>query len=93
MTAHLPLRPAWTCTGCGAAWPCPSRRSQLTAEYSGADLPLSLYLAACLVEAAFDLPQISAGDLYARFLGWVPIRPRGPTTRAVGRARIPTRVL
>ncbi len=89
MTVHTPLRPAWTCTGCGADWPCPTRRSQLTAEYPAADLPLSLYLAACLVEAAYDQPNVSAGELYARFLGWVRVCPRSPGAEAVGRVRIP----
>jgi hypothetical protein len=54
----------------------PSGRAQLLAEYSAADLSLSLYLAARLVEAAHDQPGTGAGDLYARFLGWMRIGPR-----------------
>jgi hypothetical protein len=30
-----------------------------------------MFLAACMVEAAYDLPDCPAGQLYDRFLGWV----------------------
>jgi hypothetical protein len=71
MTAHNPIRPGWSCRGCGDDWPCPSRRQQLQAEYVDARVSLTLYLAACMVDAAFDLPIAPAGVLYDRFLGWV----------------------
>jgi hypothetical protein len=67
---HIPQRPDWSCAGCGDAWPCATRRSQLTAEYAGLRTGLVLYLAACMVDAAYDLPQIPAGGLYQRFLDW-----------------------
>lgn len=70
MTAHLPTRPTWACLGCGGAWPCPTRREQLLAEYTGAPVSLGMYLAACLVDAVMDIPDAPAGSLYRRFLGW-----------------------
>jgi hypothetical protein len=70
VTAHNPLRPGWSCGGCGTPWPCPTRQRQLQAEYTHAGVSLTLYLAACMVDAAFDLPIAPAGALYDRFLGW-----------------------
>ncbi len=74
MTEHAAVRPSWTCTGCASAWPCHTRRQQLTAEYDGAVVALSLYMVICFVEASADLPHATVGVLYQRFLGWV--RPR-----------------
>ena len=71
MSVHIPLRPQWRCAGCSRAWPCATRQDQLVAEYSADTLPLALYLAACLVDAAYDLPETPAGVLYQRFLGWL----------------------
>ena len=72
MTAlHRPLRPQWTCAGCGWDWPCPTRRGQLTAEYDRARVCLSLVMAEYFVEASEDLRDVPAGELYRRFLGWV----------------------
>ncbi|MBQ0905779.1 MULTISPECIES: flavin reductase [unclassified Micromonospora] len=70
MTNHLPITPAWTCGGCGADWPCHTRRRELRAEYDRAPVSLTLYLAAQLVEAAHDLTHVPAGHLHYRFLGW-----------------------
>jgi hypothetical protein len=70
MSVHLPQRPGWACAGCGAPWPCTTRKRQLTAEYAGARMSLMLYLAACFVEACEDLPHATVGGLYARFLLW-----------------------
>ena len=67
--AHIPVRPQWTCAGCGGSWPCQSRRHQLDPGHT--ELTLTLYLAACMVEAAQDLPDVGADALYTRFLGWV----------------------
>jgi hypothetical protein len=71
MTVHMPLRPLWSCAGCGDRWPCGPRQRQLRAEYSGTSVSLAMYLAACMVDAAHDLPHASAGLLYDRFLGWM----------------------
>jgi hypothetical protein len=71
VSSHVPVRPTWTCAGCSSAWPCDTRRAELLAEYDRAPVSLSLFLAACLVDAARDLPYASAGDLYGRFVGWM----------------------
>lgn len=71
VSTHLPMRPGWNCVGCGAAWPCPSARAQLRAEYDGALVSLAMYLGRCFVEAAEDLPQQPAGCLHERFVGWI----------------------
>jgi hypothetical protein len=86
MTAHLPSRPTWNCAGCGAPWPCPSRRGQLLAEYEGASVSLALFMTANFVEAASDLSWVSAGDLYGRFFSWLhERRPPQRVTREYGR--------
>jgi hypothetical protein len=77
VTAHIPLRPGWLCAGCGGHWPCGPRQRQLRAEYSGVSVSLAMFLAACMVEAAHDMPQAMAGQLYERFLGWVRHQPAG----------------
>lgn len=77
MTIHIPVRPAWTCAGCALDWPCPTRREQLRAEYAGSEVSLALYLAACLIDAASDLPRMPAGLLHDRFVGW-PLLPGWP---------------
>jgi hypothetical protein len=76
-----------------------ARRQQLARDYASAEVSLSIYLATCLVEAAADLPDRPAGELFEQFLGWLgppfdgrfprlpgiagPARWRGPT--CVGR--------
>ncbi|MET7950271.1 flavin reductase [Micromonospora sp. NPDC005324] len=70
MTTHLPVTPAWMCGGCGADWPCATRRRELLAEYHRAPVSLALYLAAHLVDAAQDLAHVPAGHLHYRILGW-----------------------
>jgi hypothetical protein len=71
VSPHTPMRPSWRCAGCGGEWPCPSARRRLLAEYEGATVSLALYLASNFVDAAADLPDLPAGNLYRRFLGWV----------------------
>ncbi|WP_433317553.1 flavin reductase [Micromonospora chersina] len=70
MTIHLAVTPAWTCGGCGTDWPCRTRRRELRAEYEAAPVSLALYLATQLVNATQDLPEVPAGHLHHRFLGW-----------------------
>lgn len=72
MTAHQPLRPNWSCVGCGYPWPCPSRRRQFQAEYADAPVSLALVLGSAFVEAAADLRGTPSGELHDRFVGWVP---------------------
>ncbi|MCW2643299.1 MAG: hypothetical protein JWP76_5605 [Dactylosporangium sp.] len=67
----MPMRPAWTCAGCGSDWPCQTKRSQLVAEYDRAYVSLGLLMSGYFVDAAEDLPLHPCGDLYARFVRWV----------------------
>lgn len=71
MSAHIPVRPTWMCAGCGQNWPCPTRRHELTAEFAGSSVCMSLYLASCMIEASQSIPAAPAGDLYYRFIGWI----------------------
>ncbi|GAB3174115.1 hypothetical protein GCM10027259_13640 [Micromonospora palomenae] len=70
MTAHGPVLPIWSCGGCGAPWPCVTRRRELRAEFEDAPVSLSLYMGAQLVRATADLTWAPAGTLHWRFLGW-----------------------
>ena len=70
MSIHLPLRPQWTCRGCGRHWPCPTRQRELLAEYQGARVSLMLYLSGYFVDACGDLPAAPSGTLHRRFFGW-----------------------
>ncbi|MEU4791159.1 hypothetical protein AB0F95_15810 [Micromonospora tulbaghiae] len=72
--AHLPLSPSWRCSGCAAAWPCPTKQSQLLVEFGGTTAGLAVYLGACLVAATKDLPALPPAQARARFLGWLPRR-------------------
>ncbi|MEH1058346.1 hypothetical protein V6U89_24440 [Micromonospora sp. CPCC 206171] len=71
MTVHGPVLPIWSCGGCGAPWPCPTRRRELCAEFEDAPVSLSLYMGAQLVRATADLTWVPAGTLHRRFLGWM----------------------
>jgi hypothetical protein len=75
MTAHQPIRPNWSCGGCGYPWPCPSRRRQLLGQYVDAPVSLALVLGSAFVEAAADLRTAPAGELHDRFVGWLPSYP------------------
>lgn len=72
---HLPIRPDWTCAGCGAAWPCRTRQRQLIAHYHQAPVSLMIYLSGFFIEACQDLPRTAAGALHQRFLGWPALIP------------------
>jgi len=70
---HMPVRPSWSCQECGRPWPCPTKKSDLAAEYRGARSALRIYLALFLVDAIDDFGQQHGGavpDLHARFLRW-----------------------
>jgi hypothetical protein len=45
--------------------------AQLLAEYDGAPVSLALLMSTYFCEAAHELPDARAGDLYTRFLGWL----------------------
>lgn len=70
MSFHIPIQPAWTCAGCADPWPCHTRREELLAEYAGATVSLSVYMATCLLDAMIDLADNRSGYLYWRFMGW-----------------------
>jgi hypothetical protein len=57
-------------------WPCEIRQRQLLGEYAdmGAEA-LWWFMAGCALEAAVDLPSVSAAWLRWRFCGWVPWEP------------------
>ncbi|HLL68510.1 MAG TPA: hypothetical protein VK453_22760 [Micromonosporaceae bacterium] len=67
----MPMTPTWDCSGCTGPWPCETKRRQLVAEYTDAPMSLYLMMAMRLTDASGDLPRVPAGELYARFLGWV----------------------
>jgi hypothetical protein len=69
--SHYPIRRTWRCTGCDRDWPCDTRRQQLVREYADAPTSLTLLMAAAFVEASADLAELTAGDLYHRFLSWI----------------------
>jgi hypothetical protein len=71
VTTHNPMTPAWTCVGCGAEWPCHTRRKELRAEFHRAPVSLSIYMGGYFVAAAPDLQYVPAGFLHNRFMGWV----------------------
>jgi hypothetical protein len=56
---------------CSLPWPCETRRRQLIAEYDRAKVSLSLLMSAYFVDAANDLPDVPAGELYGRFVLWI----------------------
>lgn len=77
-SAHQPERPSWKCRRCGADWPCEARRTELAAEFAGAATSLSLYLASYMVDAARELPHLTAAQLYSRFILWIRPPRRAP---------------
>ncbi|NJC72633.1 flavin reductase [Planosporangium thailandense] len=68
---HTPILPRWICAACARAWPCPTRRGQLSAAYDRAPACLALVMASRFVEASEDLHDVPAGELRVRFLGWL----------------------
>jgi hypothetical protein len=71
VSEHNASRPSWKCTGCGDPWPCTSRQRQLLAEYDRSPVALILYANALFLSACVDMPYAPAGELHARFLGWI----------------------
>ncbi|MDG4767725.1 hypothetical protein O7632_27055 [Solwaraspora sp. WMMD406] len=65
---HVAVRPSWSCAGCGGLWPCPVARSELAAVLGPAGL--ATYAVERMTEAAFDLPDVTAAELFDRFLVW-----------------------
>jgi hypothetical protein len=68
---HQPMRPSWDCSACAAPWPCQSKRGQLLAQYTGAQVSLGLLMGVQMCDASRELTQLRAGELHQRFLGWI----------------------
>jgi hypothetical protein len=68
---HTPRRPDWTCRDCDEAWPCPTRRDLLLAEFRDQPVAVVLYLAFCHEEASAHLTDLPADAVYTRMLGWI----------------------
>jgi len=74
MTSHLATRKTWRCIECGRPWPCYHAKDALLTEYAEVPTALVLYMAAAFAEAALDLRDRPADQLYFRFLGWLQLR-------------------
>jgi hypothetical protein len=48
-----------------------TRRRQLLGQYLDAPASLALVMGSAFVEAAVDLRDVSAGELYDQFVGWL----------------------
>jgi hypothetical protein len=81
--AHIPARPTWRCMGCAEPWPCAAKRVQLVAEYGDSPAELRTMMALRVADAAEDLRQFGAEQLWNRFLGWLPAPGQGPVIRWV----------
>jgi hypothetical protein len=72
VSSHQPTTQSWVCLACSLPWPCLTRRRQLLARYADSPASLALVLAAALVDACRDLPEVPAGELHAQLVGWLP---------------------
>lgn len=67
---HQPERPSWDCLSCRQPWPCPPARVQLGEAYGPDRAGLGMYLGALLFAAVAEMPTVSSGDLFDRFIAW-----------------------
>ncbi|GIF03677.1 hypothetical protein [Actinoplanes siamensis] len=65
---HLPARPSWNCRVCAQQWPCEPARGVLESGRSRMELAVLMW--DYLEEAAKDMPQAAATELFNRFLRW-----------------------
>lgn len=65
---HMAARPTWECRTCGDAWPCGVARKQMLDEMDATALRITIWLQ--MEEAAEDMPGMSAGEMFDRFLSW-----------------------
>ncbi|WP_326552934.1 hypothetical protein [Micromonospora sp. NBC_01813] len=65
---HVAVRPSWLCAGCGDVWPCAVARVELAGVFG--PVALATYAVERMTEAAFDLPDVTAAELFDRFLVW-----------------------
>jgi hypothetical protein len=75
MTQHVPAVPSWDCLSCRHPWPCDPRRAELIRAYVGRTAALIVFQTANMIVAMTDLPNITCGYMYARFLGWIGATP------------------
>lgn len=78
---HEPVRPSWLCRACGFTYPCRPAERELLDRFRQPKA-LFAHMAALLADACHDLDHAPAGELWDRFIGWVPVRksPTGGTT-------------
>lgn len=65
---HPPERPSWCCQSCRKPWPCDAARMELASALSRT--ALAIHMTVQLGVAAGDMPSVSPGELYFRFLLW-----------------------
>lgn len=76
---HLPRRPSWDCAACDKPWPCAPAKVLLSEEFEGNRLSLSVYMSAQLHDALNETATNDSGhrigDLFDRFMDWLPAGP------------------
>ncbi|MFV2018823.1 hypothetical protein [Micromonospora sp. LOL_023] len=65
---HVARRPSWSCACCGDVWPCAVARVELASVFGPVEL--ATYAVERMTEAALDLPDVTAAELFDRFLVW-----------------------
>ncbi|MFY1687464.1 hypothetical protein [Plantactinospora sp. WMMB782] len=70
--AHMPTRPRYLCSRCGARWPCAPARLRLLTRYRDDPAGLLLHLGAYFYAALVDQPRTPPADLTRQMFGWVP---------------------
>jgi hypothetical protein len=65
---HVADRPSWHCRECRTPWPCASVKADLTANMDR--IGRIIYLDLHFVDAVGDRLQLSASNLFERFIGW-----------------------
>ena len=70
MIEHTADRPSWNCRACAKPWPCDPARQAMAAQFIGYPSVLRIYLAAQLADACDDIPDVTAEELYDRFMAW-----------------------
>lgn len=65
---HIAVRPSWDCGACGRPWPCDPARERLRATHG--PTPLRILMWGYLEDAAPQLRDAPAGEVFDRFLAW-----------------------
>jgi hypothetical protein len=68
---HLPIRPEWTCIDDGHEWPCETFKARLRERYGCDVVKMSEAMVPWIESARHEL-VLSALQLHARFVGWIP---------------------